>query len=426
MVLLRSFLSDSRKLWPFRVAGAATAIFMTCPAWAAVPATAPSTQHQINSTDIAIMSMPENGSDGGLTIATWALAILTGGLCGVTWVSAKFALADAKRLRRDVQERELNSAAHKAAAMAEHVGQLAARVPRANTHLRSFPHEPVVDAADASILSAATDRALRTNEIKDYALANVSQVRGDRTDSDLAAIQRRLDEHLVQLEVMKEAITGELEALARQVDASERQAAAMREEERLARLRTSSEVGQCNKLIFILGQMVSSLEDVKQSLFDDPRKQLGHEPQWNEIGALVGAPAEGPEFDIGEYAFLLENEDPADQMPNVLASIYTAAANFRQVLARANERSRLWHDFNELRAATRFSRGEASTGSIGSSEAISARLKEHTRWLEDDLKQWIPGFKALFPKVYQVLNTTYPGRRFIRFWPISDPKAPSL
>jgi hypothetical protein len=64
---------------------------------------------------------------------------------------------------------------------------------------------------------------------------------------------------------MKESIIGELEAIARQTDAADREAAVLREERRLTRLRIESEVGQCNKLIFILGQMLSSLEDIKQS-----------------------------------------------------------------------------------------------------------------------------------------------------------------
>lgn len=73
-----------------------------------------------------------------------------------------------------------------------------------------------------------------------------------------------------------------------------------RKHERIAR-----EVGECNRLIFTLMQMLSALEDFQELLFDGPRKALGREPEWHEIGALPGAPKSGPDFVIGEYTFSL-------------------------------------------------------------------------------------------------------------------------
>jgi hypothetical protein len=375
--------------------------------------------------DVRILSTPEQGSDSGLTVATWALVLLTGALCVVTWRSAKAALDDATRLRREVEHRELNTAAHKAAATAEHVGQLAARVPLAYAHFISV--KPSSDATTADPVEyAAQERSSRLAEMKDFALSIIVPQSAAHVVLNLAIAQRRLDEHLVQLDVMKEAIIGELEAIARQTDAAEREAAAHREEGRLARLRIEFEVGQCNKLIFVLGQMLSTLEDTKQILFDDPRQKLGREPLWNEVGAVVGAPTEGPEFLLGEYTFLLTRDDPTNLAPDLLGSVYTAEANFRQVLARVNQRSLLFHEFNETRAAARFTRGEEGVIRGESSGAVGARIKELTSWLEDDLGQWIPAFKALFPRLYRVLDANYPGSRFIRYWPIDKPGAPAL
>jgi hypothetical protein len=225
---------------------------------------------------------------------------------------------------------------------------------------------------------------------------------------------------------MKEAVTGELEALALQINSAERESAVQLEHHRQEQRRIEAEVGQCNKLIFILGQMVSTLEDINEALFLAPKKTLGHPPAWDEIGALVGGPPDVPKFIIGEYTFFLEENDPTDRSPEMLARIYHAEANFQQVVARLDERSRLWHEYNDLRAAVRFNRGETALPGLETSAALIARLKEHTAWLAEDIPQWIRYFKELLPELYKVLVVRYPGRRFIRFWPASDPNAPPL
>jgi hypothetical protein len=192
------------------------------------------------------------------------------------------------------------------------------------------------------------------------------------------------------------------------------------------RERISSEVGECNKLIFILGQMLSTLEDFNESLFENPRKKLKRAPEWNEIGALEGAPTQGPEFIIGEYTFLLEDDDPRSAAPYVLGRIYNAEANFRAIVARLNQRSQLWHEYNELRAATQFGRGEAALPGLASSAALTARLKELTCWLAEDIPESVAVFKKLLPELRAMLEVQYPKRHFIRLWPNDDPKAPPL
>ena len=408
------------------IAGMAIALYLIGCATAEVPPTVANQLQPPQPTDVRIVSAPENGSDLSVARATWALVVLTAALCIVTWVSAKAALRDAIRLRREVLEREVNTAAHRAAATAEHVGQLAASVPRANTRLLSLSNSHQAASTQVQVAVAANQRVSRANEIKQHALDQIFAKSGDKTDAKLIEAQRRLDEHLVQLEVLKEAIAGELEALAREIDAAERETALSREQRRLNERRVGSEVGQCNKLIFILGQMVSTLEDIQEALFDDPKRKLGRDPNWNEIGALVGAPTEAPEFMIGEYAFLLEGEEPIERAPEILGRIYNAEANFKQVLARLNERSLLWHQYNETRAAGMFNKGQEAVHALAASGSLIARLKELTTWLSEDLAEWIPAFKSVFPELYSVLNAKYPEKRFIRFWPKNDPSTPPL
>ena len=182
----------------------------------------------------------------------------------------------------------------------------------------------------------------------------------------------------------------------------------------------SSQIGECNKLIFILGQMLSALEDINESLFEGPRKRLGRAPEWNEIGALEGAPAAGPEFIIGEYTFLLEDDDPTSRAPLVLGRAYRAEANFKSILARLNQRSQLWHEFNEVRAAAQFRRGEDALPGITASAALTARLKEQTAWLAEDIPEEVESFKKLLAELRTMLAARYPKRHFIRLWPAKD------
>jgi hypothetical protein len=357
-------------------------------------------------------------------VPTWALAILTLALCIVTSRSANKALREAARLRRESVGREVNAAAHRAASTAERVGQLAASIPHVRSQLAAIAG--TMPAEEGEVAIVAKERVARTEVIKQHAL-DIVFASPENSDERLTSSQRRLDEHLVQLEVMKEAVSGELELLRRRIDGAERAAAAEREVTRLNQRRVDYEMGQCNKLIFILGQMLSSLEDIKDNLFIAPKEKFARDPRWDEIGALVGGPIEGPTFDIGEYSFLLEDHEPVDQAPEMLARIYYAASNYQLVLSRVNERSALWHEYNEHRAsASPFVRGEEASARMTSSGALVARLKEHTEWLAEDLSDWILKFRSLFPDLYKVFGTKYPGRDFIRLWPVKDSRAPAL
>lgn len=364
-------------------------------------------------------------SDYSLAWATWALVCLTGILSFVTWRSAKEALTDACRMRREMFERELNTSAHRAAATAEHVGQLAGRVPLAAERLISLSGT-IPKVFKASPDTVTKERLARVESIKEHALSVVQWQFPRQADVNLSETQRRLDEHLVQLDVLKEEISGELQLLVRETDAAERDTVRKIEKEAEQRRQIDEEVGQCNRLIFLLGQMVQILLDIQDQLFESPRQRLGRAPEWHEIGALVGAPMAGPTFIIGEFVFLLKSDDPGDQSPELLARIYNAESNFKQILARLEERSQLWNDCKEASAATQFVRGEVALEGMQASGYLIARLKEITKWLDDDLNEWIPSLKSIFPDLYRVLEKRYPGRRFLRFWPKDDAQSPPL
>lgn len=143
------------------------------------------------------------------------------------------------------------------------------------------------------------------------------------------------------------------------------------------RERIDREVGESNKLLFILGQMLKATDSINESLFESSRKNLGHEPAWNELGALEGAPSEGPEFIIGEYTFLLEDDDPASLAPQLLDRLYAAESKFESIIARVHKRSQLWYEYNA--AAVPSGRGPEALAGMATAGILAARLKERKR-----------------------------------------------
>ena len=176
------------------------------------------------------------------------------------------------------------------------------------------------------------------------------------------------------------------------------------------RERIDREVGECNKLLFILGQMLKAVDSINDSLFEAPRKKLNREPAWNELGALEGAPAEGPEFIIGEYAFLLIDDDPSSLAPTMLDRTYAAESSFKSIIARLNQRSQLWYEYYALPT---FGRGEDAMSNMTVAGALAARIKEQTAWLAEDIPKSISSIKKLLPELRDMLTKRYPKRHFI-------------
>jgi hypothetical protein len=190
------------------------------------------------------------------------------------------------------------------------------------------------------------------------------------------------------------------------------------------RERLDREVGECNKLLFIVGQMLWALADINGWLFEGPRKKLGREPAWSEVGALEGTPDEGPEFIIGEYTFLLEDDDPESLAPQMLTRVYTAEANFKAILARLHQRNQLWHEYKAMPPI--FGRGSEAIPGMAAAGALNVRLKEQTVWLAEDLPESIKSFEKLLPELRNMLTKRYPKRHFIRLWSNDDPSVPPL
>ncbi len=177
------------------------------------------------------------------------------------------------------------------------------------------------------------------------------------------------------------------------------------------RERMDREVGECNKLLFILGQMLKAVDGINESLFEAQRKKLGHEPAWNELGALEGAPSEGPEFIIGEYAFLLEDDDPTSQAPKMLDRTYAAESTFKSIIARVHQRSQLWHEYSAMPPL--FGRGVEAIPGMAAAGALAARIKEQTAWLAEEIPESIESIKTLLPELRDMLTKRYPKRHFI-------------
>jgi len=115
----------------------------------------------------------------------------------------------------------LNAAAHRAASTAERVGQLAASIPHVRSQLAAITG--AMPAEESEVATVAKERVARTEVIKQHAL-DVVFASTENSGERLTSSQRRLDEHLVQLEVMKEAVSGELDLLRRRIDGAERAA----------------------------------------------------------------------------------------------------------------------------------------------------------------------------------------------------------
>lgn len=186
-----------------------------------------------------------------------------------------------------------------------------------------------------------------------------------------------------------------------------------RDRERIAR-----EVGECNRLIFTLGQMLSVLEDFQELLFDQPRKALGREPKWHEIGALPGAPMSGPEFVIGEYTFLLDDRNTTSRTPHVLGRAYLAASRFNSALALVHERTALYDRYRLQHTTSQFALGAEAMPGIMETDAIGQRVEQLTRMLAEDLPEAIDIVHKVLGQLREALSARYPGREFIKLWPV--------
>jgi len=181
------------------------------------------------------------------------------------------------------------------------------------------------------------------------------------------------------------------------------------------------EIAECNRLMFTLIRMLSTLEDYEEQLFTLRKQRLKRDPEWNEIGALVGVTLRRPEFLLGEYTFLLEGKK-AVATAEALNSIYVAEANFQAIVERLIERNQLWNEHCAYRAQRQYTRGEHGLNEVGAEKLLEARIKELTVWLKEDLPESIGIFRKLLPKLHIALALRYPKQTFLSFQPLPKPK----
>lgn len=153
---------------------------------------------------------------------TSVISVLIGLAAAVAaWRSAGSA-AESSRSALDqwrvAAKREVNSCAHKLSANSERVKQLAESVPRARAQLLVMNGQsPRQSSHHDSPESHAHERVKRVNEMQQHALGLIASNLDEKSETELAETQRKLDGQLAQLEVLKEAVVGELEGIDSQV-----------------------------------------------------------------------------------------------------------------------------------------------------------------------------------------------------------------
>jgi hypothetical protein len=185
----------------------------------------------------------------------------------------------------------------------------------------------------------------------------------------------------------------------------------------------SKECAKANRLITTLGRMLTILEDLKETLFDEPANRLGRTPQWNEIGGLQGFPQRIPRVEVAEYDFLLETEDPSDCAAEVLGHIEHVQTLIDSIMAMIHDRTDCAYRLQE--AGPVFGRGEAAISSLNNSATLQKRLKELTDGLASDIPAAISLIKKVVPQLRAALEARYPGRTFLLLIPANS-KQPAL
>jgi hypothetical protein len=185
------------------------------------------------------------------------------------------------------------------------------------------------------------------------------------------------------------------------------------------------ECGKANRLITTLGRMLSILEDLKETLFDQPAKRLGRPPQWNEIGGLQGFPQRIPRVEVSEYDFLLETEKPNDRAAEVLGHIEHVQTLTDSIMAMIQDRTACAYQLQAINPTAQFTRGDAAITPGINAATLKQRLKELTDGLASDVPEAISSIKSVVPQLRTALEARYPGRQFLLLLP-TNPKEPAL
>lgn len=172
--------------------------------------------------------------------------------------------------------------------------------------------------------------------------------------------------------------------------------------------RTREEIGKCYTLHFFIMHMASVLGDWQEHMFG----KEGEPPRtWDRIGSLEGVPERGPDFETGDYAFLLDGTNPTALA--LLNKVYLARVNFNSALTRLHIRNRLWNEWLERRPGATFARGEPAIHLMGPHQALAARIEELTVWLRMDFRESIEELEAIQPLLHRVFHARHPKERLI-------------
>jgi hypothetical protein len=177
--------------------------------------------------------------------------------------------------------------------------------------------------------------------------------------------------------------------------------------------RASEERAKANRLLSTLGFMVSSLEDLKQSLFDEQDAKHGGEADWTKIGPLPGTPTKGPEIAFNEFDFLLETDDPNETAPRVFEIMSRAEREMNTMFSLVNERSDLFYELQDKHSVAQFALGEQGAAAQAGVNSLARHVKGLTTNLRKDLPECIDTFKRAINELQTLLAVRYPGKKLI-------------
>jgi hypothetical protein len=143
-------------------------------------------------------------------VAAWRSA----GSAKQATVLAARQIEQAARQQRESLLREANALAHRAAVTATRVEQLAQSVPTAYRSLLALAGRSVQASGPNPVQTNTDQRCARAQEVSQTALKAKGAIEIGGSDADLSATIRRMDEFLIELEALKEAISKELEMYA--------------------------------------------------------------------------------------------------------------------------------------------------------------------------------------------------------------------
>lgn len=186
------------------------------------------------------------------------------------------------------------------------------------------------------------------------------------------------------------------------------------------RERISSECVKGNSVIATLGRMLTVLEDLQATL---PPLKDG-KPTADSFRPILGIPSNLPSIAFVDLDFLLETNDPTDPCAQVHARIAHAQAQFDSAIAHFTKRNELASRYQENSLI--LARGVEGSGPRLQADELRHELSYFALELEQGMAARVKLFKEIIVQLRAALEKRYPGRQFLRLFPMDDVKLPAV